>query len=143
MTTGPLTVADLASRALAQVEADGEAWGDAMFKESRARFLVDADDRAGRVLGDEAAARLQWQYTGAERLPANTEQATASLGEDRGEYLRYRYTTGDEMASFALVQPCGTCGRDQVDEVRDLVHLGYLLETAADLANAAQGGDGR
>ncbi|GGX49379.1 hypothetical protein [Streptomyces noursei] len=141
-TTDSLTVADLASRAYAQLEADGEARGDEMFEQQREEFLAFARGKARSVLGEEAAARLDWRYPGTFDLPTGVEQATASLGEGRSEYLQYRVTDVDEV-TFALVQPCGTCGRNQIDGVRDLAHLGGLLEAAADLAKIAKGGADR
>ncbi|MEE4419612.1 DUF6195 family protein [Streptomyces bugieae] len=140
--TTSLTIADLASLAFDKWAAEGEARGDEVFEQQREEFLVFALGKARSVLGEEAAYQLDWQYTGTLGLPKGIEQATATLGEGRTEYLRYRVTDGEEV-SFALVQPCGKCGRDEINEVRDLAHLGGLLETAADLAKAAQGGDAR
>jgi hypothetical protein len=141
-TTVSLTVADLASLAFTKWESEGEAKGDEMFEQHREEFLTFARAKARSVLGEEAAAQLDWQYVGTLNLPADTEQATASLGEGRAEYLQYRVVDSDEV-TFNLVQPCGTCGHDQINELRDLTHLGGLLETAADLAKAVQGGGDR
>ncbi|MEV7466214.1 DUF6195 family protein [Streptomyces kronopolitis] len=141
-TTTHLTVVDLASLAFTKWESEGEAKGDEMFEQHREEFLTFARGKARSVLGEEAAEQLDWQYTGTLDLPADTEQATASLGEGRPEYLRYRVVDGDEVA-LALVQPCGSCGHDQINELRDLIHLGGLLETAADLAKAVRGGGDR
>ncbi|MER7151211.1 DUF6195 family protein [Streptomyces lydicus] len=141
-TTTHLTVADLASLAFTKWASEGEAEGDEMFEQHREEFLASARGRAHSVLGEEAAAQLDWQYTGTLDLPAGTEQATASLGEGRTEYLQYRVVDSDEV-TFVLVQPCNSCGHDQINELRDLTHLGGLLETAADLAQAVQGGGDR
>lgn len=138
-TTTSLSVADLACLAFTKWASEGEAKGDEMFEQHREEFLACARAKARSVLGEEAAAQLDWQYTGTLDLPADTEQATASLGEGRTEIVRYRVVDADEV-SFALVQPCGTCGHDQINEIRDLAHIGGLLETAADLAKAVQGG---
>ncbi|WP_030024850.1 DUF6195 family protein [Streptomyces monomycini] len=138
-TTDLTTVAELASRAFARYATESESRGDEMFEEHRAEFLGFARGEARMVLGEEAAALLDWQYTGSAYLPRGVNQATASLGEGRSEYLRYRITDGDE-STFVLVQPCGTCGRDQVDEVRDLASLGALLDMAQALVKFAQGG---
>ncbi|MEU7597526.1 DUF6195 family protein [Streptomyces sp. NPDC039022] len=141
-TTQSMTVAGLASLAFSKLTAAAEAQGDEMFDKHRDEFLGFARGTARMTLGEEAAALLDWQYTGTAELPEGVEQATARLDEGRSEYLRYRVTDGDE-STFVLVQPCGACGREQVDEVGGLAHLGGLLDTAADLAKAARDGDGR
>ncbi|KOT47126.1 MULTISPECIES: hypothetical protein [Streptomyces] len=140
--TQPLYVADLASLAFNKVETVVEAQGDEMFVRHRGAFLGFARDAARIALGREAAALLEWQYTGTNNLSDGIEEATASLGEGRSEYLLYRIND-DEDSTLELVQPCGACGNDQVNEVRDLAHLGALLEAATGLAKAARGGDER
>lgn len=137
-TTTTLTVAELASLAFGKESAEAEALGDEMFEEQREQLLACARGKARFVLGDEAAAQLDWQYTGTADLPTDTEQATAGLGEGRSEYLRYRVTDDGDSVTFALVQPCSACGNDRIDEVRSLGHLGALLEAADDAAKTAK-----
>jgi hypothetical protein len=128
-TTARLTVTDLAGIAFRKYETEAMDQGDALFDQQRDEFLSCARATAASTLGKEAAEQLDWVYTGTADLPPDTEQATALL--DGGpNYIRYRYTSDDEAASFELVQPCGSCHRDRIDEVTSLIKLGALLEEA-------------
>lgn len=122
-----MSVTDLAGIAFRKYETDAMQQGDEMFDQHREEFLACTQATATSVLGSEAAAQLDWTYTGTADLPPDTEEATALL--DYGpNYLRYRYS--DDSASFELVQPCGTCGHQRINEVSNLIQLGGLLETA-------------
>ncbi|MDX2700336.1 hypothetical protein [Streptomyces ipomoeae] len=99
---------------------------DARAEELRDSFLAAARATAGTRLGS-AADELEWTYTPHGTLPKDTEQATALLAPGRLEYLRYRYDHDAEDTSFELVQPCGACGHDRVNEVPGLTRLGELL----------------
>lgn len=129
MTTEVRTsIADIAALAFSEYTAESESQGDQLFDQHREEFLTCARVTSRNRLGVEAAEQLDWQYTGTMHLPPDTEEATARI--DGGPlYLRYRYS--DEEATFTLVQPCGTCGHEQIDAVTSLVVLGGLLEAAS------------
>lgn len=122
-----MSVTDLAGIAFREYETEAMHQGDELFDVHREEFLACTQATAASVLGSEAAAQLDWTYTGTADLPPDTEEATALL-DDGPKYLRYRYS--DETASFDLVQPCSTCGHERISEVSNLIQLGALLEAA-------------
>lgn len=129
-----LSLTDLAAIAFTETMETAEKKADEMFIRHRAEFLGFADGRARRALGGEAADQLIWQYTGTMHLPKGVEEATARI--DGGpNYLRYR--VADEDATLQLVQPCSTCGHDQINPVDSLATLGGLLEMGMDRAAVA------
>jgi hypothetical protein len=126
-TTTKLSIGDLAAIAFDEFTSAAERQGDEMFEQHRDEFLTCARAMAHKVLGHDAAAQLNWQYTGTMHLPKDTEEATAWIDEGPA-YLRYRAT--DEEVSFELVQPCSACGHKQINGVSSLAVLGGLLECA-------------
>lgn len=137
-TATKLNLADLAAIAFNELTEAAERQGDEMFEQHRDELLACARVMALKVLGQEASAQLDWQYTGTMHLPKGTEEATAWIDEGPA-YLRYRVT--DDEVTFMLVQPCSACGHKQIDGVNSLAVLGGLLEaatwTAADRAVVA------
>lgn len=133
-----LNLTDLAAIAFNELTEAAERQGDEMFEQHRDELLACARAMALKVLGQEASAQLDWQYTGTMHLPEDTEEATAWIDEGPA-YLRYRVT--DDEVTFMLVQPCAACGHKQIDGVNSLAVLGGLLEaatwTAADRAVVA------
>ncbi|MGW0821783.1 hypothetical protein [Streptomyces sp. NPDC002845] len=111
---------------------------DARYQENRESFLTSARKTATNRFG-EAAEQLDWTYTSPDDLPDDIEEATAPLAPGRLEYLRYRYTTDDEIATFELVQPCSACGHDRINEVPGLTKLGELLHQEDDQHQAPDG----
>jgi len=122
-----LSITDLATTAFAEQMESAERQGDEMFTRHRDEFLTYARGMSRRVLGMEAADQLDWTYTGTMHLPEGVEQATAWIDEGPA-YLRYRIV--EDQTAFELVQPCGTCGNDQIDTVIGLAALGGLLDVA-------------
>lgn len=108
--------------------------------QEQAQFLKYARGCAGSTLA-HAAAELDWQYTAADRLPDQVEEARALLSPGRLEYLRYRmdhHTDPDATVDLELVQPCWACGQDRISPVASLFQLGQLL---AETDDQAHGGD--
>lgn len=117
---------ELALTTYSEHEAQAPAEAAEMFAQAREEFLALVRDSVGRALCADAE-KLDWQYTPADGLPEEVEQATALLEPGRPEYLRYRADHGKDVRALELVRPCDACGVDRIDTVQNLTHLGRLL----------------
>lgn len=131
--TNRMTLIELAETTYAEYVDATQDELDIRYQETSEAFIAAARMTAKNRFGVEAADQLEWTYTCPDDLPDDVEEAIAPLAPGRPEYLRYRYTTDGESATFELVQPCSACGHDRINEVSGLVKLGELL--------AGKGGD--
>lgn len=126
-----MNIIELALTTYAESNAMQADAADDHLEEARAEFLRMARSCASSTLAADAG-KLDWQYTPADGLPEDAEEARALLAPGRLEYLRYRIDHAQETVSFALVQPCLACGHDRINDVTSLFHLGQLLDQGDD-----------
>lgn len=122
-----MTLLDLADISFHEYARSAEEEADEQFEKKCESFLSAARAIAHARFGS-SSSELEWTYSAQTDLPTDVEQATAPLAAGRTEYLRYRYDHASEDTTFELVQPCTSCGHDEINEVTSLVGLGRLLE---------------